>query len=81
MRCVCVHSLIPLVRSLHAPHSIGWSGVRVIRTMSVTEWFEEKSKKLKHSELSPNVNLLDISLKELVLKASSKTCDILRTPP
>ena len=37
MRCVCVHSLIPLVCSLHAPHSIACSSVRP-RSTELTEY-------------------------------------------
>ena len=34
---MCVHSLIPLVCSVHAPHSIACSSVRVLRTVSEIE--------------------------------------------
>ena len=38
MRCVCVHSLIPLVRSLHAPRTVLLAPrVRVLRTVSEIE--------------------------------------------
>ena len=61
MRCVCVHSLIPLVCS-HCMH-----GTVLLAQVCVHsgqyQRLSDLIKNRKYSEMSPNVNSLDIAIK------------------